>query len=197
MSNNEPKILESVIEVCPYCGKHSLRVTEALHNVPNFGPLLIIVLKCSNCGYKHTSISHVEQHNPVRIKFRVEGIHDLNAKVIRSPTATVRIPELGIVIEPGPSSQGEITTIEGYLLRILDIVESLFEKPKRENIAKNIKRALSGEIPFTFILEDPFGNSALMVEEGSSLIKESLDIEDLKRLKYGDAILEMRRRRDV
>jgi len=193
MSSVKPKILNERVEKCPYCGKEALHVIEALHEIPHFGPILLVTLKCSNCGYKHTSVSHVEQHAPLRIKIYVNSLEDLNIKIIRSPTATIRIPELGITIEPGPISQGEITTIEGYLLRVHEILKSLFNNKSHKDVIDKIEDTINGKVSFTFIIEDPFGNSAVIVQNRKKIKKETIPAEELKYIKYGDTVLEMKR----
>ncbi len=192
MSDLRPVILEERTDNCPYCGKKALLIVEAIHHVPHFGRLMMTTLKCRNCGYKHTSVMHIEQRTPIRFIVRVEQPEDLNIKIVRSPTATVRIPELGIIIEPGPLAQGEITTIEGYLRRVQDLLDSLFEPEEVANVKRTIERAIEGKLSFTFILEDPFGNSGVLHEATDKVKMEEIPEHELKNIKYGEAVLEMR-----
>lgn len=193
MNEIRPIILEQYIDKCPYCGKKTFITMEAIHHVPHFGRLMLITLKCTHCGYKHNSVSHIDQNPPIRLRVVVKDPSDLNIKIIRSPTATIRIPELGIVIEPGPLAQGEITTIEGYLHRVLDLLEALFEPKEVEKVKDLLKKAMNGKLLFTLIVEDPFGNSKVLCEDETKVKIEEISAKELKNIKYGEAVLEMRR----
>ena len=86
-------------------------------------------------------------------------------------TATIKIPELGVQIDPGPACQGFVTNIEGVLDRIENIVRGALiwaENEERENattLLDQIARARAGALPFTLIIEDPSGNSAIISEK--------------------------------
>ncbi|RLF16843.1 MAG: hypothetical protein DRJ66_02390 [Thermoprotei archaeon] len=200
MSSKEyrPKVLNDYTDVCPSCLNKSLRIVEALHEIPYVGRILIISTKCDRCGYKHVDVFNIEQGKPIRISYKVKDVRDLSARIIRSMTATIKIPELGLMIEPGPLSQGEITTIEGYIIRFLDLLDLLCEdKVLREEIRKKLELALEGKFTFTFIIEDPLGNSSMVVPRAKDLKIEPLKPDEVRKLKYGELILELRRREDV
>lgn len=103
--------------------------------------------------------------------------------VIKSSTARIEIPELGVTIEPGPSAQAYISTVEGILYRVLDVLEA-FSTEKRENYeAKRgeIMNAINGKIRFTFILEDPYGNSLIIPKSKEDLEIKYLDEARMER----------------
>jgi zinc finger protein len=102
---------------------------------------------------------------PSRIEFKVKGPVDLSARLIRSSTSRIIIPELGLELMPGPRSEAFITNIEGLLERFLQVAEQLKGKKKRgkaERLSKEIKRAMDGSAQFTVIVEDDMGNSAVI-----------------------------------
>ncbi|RLF25909.1 MAG: hypothetical protein DRM97_00285 [Thermoprotei archaeon] len=192
----EPKIIGERIEKCPYCHAKTLRITEVVHTIPYFGEVLIVTTKCECCGYKHTSVSSLGFKRPTRYVVEVEKEEDLNIRVIRSGTATIRIPELGILIEPGPIAQGEITNIEGVLTSVKELVEGLLQTAESEEEREScrrflaqIERALKGELRFTFIIEDPLGSSALIAEDSGKVKTEPISSEELRRIKYGELAL--------
>jgi zinc finger protein len=86
-------------------------------------------------------------------------------------SGTVRIPELGVEIEPGPACDGFVTNVEGVLDRIENVVKGALlwaEGGERENagrLLELIARARAGTLPFTLILDDPRGNSAIVSEK--------------------------------
>jgi zinc finger protein len=98
-------------------------------------------------------------------------------------TATIKIPELGVQIDPGPACQGFVTNIEGVLDRIENIVRGALiwaENEERENaitLLDQIARARLGAMPFTLIIEDPSGNSAIISEKVKKTPLET-DIEN-------------------
>jgi zinc finger protein len=116
--------------------------------------------------------------------------------VVRSTSGTIRIPELGVTIEPGPASQAFITNLEGVLRRVADIVrvamkwnEEDEEKVKRcEWILERIDNVIDGDEELTIILEDPFGNSLILSDES---FKERLSELEAKELKTGLTVIEL------
>ncbi len=171
-------IAEDVVK-CPICGKESMSIKIFLYDVPYFGKVVLESGKCSKCGFKWSDVGMLEAARPKRIIVKVKEPKDLNALVIKAAPATVKIPELGIEIIPGPAAPGYITTIEGVLQRVIDHApsECLDESnPCYENI-KTIRRAMNGNDVFTLIIEDPSGRSAVK-GEGTEVIEEELRTAD-------------------
>jgi zinc finger protein len=105
---------------------------------------------------------------PVRYVYRTANQDDLAVRVVRSMSASIEIPELGVRIDPGPTCQGFVSNIEGVLDRIVHAVGSAIvdgDAEERENarlLLDKIARVKCGELPVTVILEDPNGNSAIV-----------------------------------
>lgn len=148
---------------CPVCGSEKLEINTYIYEVPYFDEIIIEVWKCGNCGYRKSDVATLEQRNEVKIVFSVKELRDLNALLIKSSTASIEIPELGIEIFPGPAAQGYITTIEGLLERILENTpaECFQENSHCNEFVKKIRKAMNGEISFTVILTDPHGKSTI------------------------------------
>ena len=96
---------------------------------------------------------------------------------MRTSTATIYIPELGAVIEPGVDAPIFITNIEGILSRIEDAIDRIrvLEDNKtndeevariREYIAKVKQKG--GEL--TIIIDDPTGLSKIIAKESAGKI---------------------------
>jgi len=161
------------------CGTESLRVVESEYIAPLVGRLLTITLRCEKCGYRDVSIYNLELHEPTKVTFKVENVDDLNAKVIRSSTAKVSIPELGAEIKPGIKAESFVTNVEGILQRILDIAELLLgwsetdeARRRAEEAIENIKKAMQGKIVFHLIIEDPYGNSAIIGDQKKLIVEK-------------------------
>ncbi|MCS7097717.1 MAG: ZPR1 zinc finger domain-containing protein [Candidatus Methanomethyliaceae archaeon] len=153
--------------LCACCG-YSLEVKEIYIEIPKFGRTVIISMLCANCGYRVNDVVPLEYKGASKIEYKVKGLRDLSAKVIRSKSARIVIPELGLELTPGPRAEGFITNVEGVLDRFLCIAEYLYEissgvaKRRAKNAIDKIKQAMNGEFEFTIIMEDELGNSAII-----------------------------------
>lgn len=177
------KMHDKYLTTCPSCGNNSFSLVEFSYKTPFFGGILILSGKCSKCGYRYFDAVNLEEHRPVRFVLRVRDVKELNSMVIKSSTARIEIPELGVTIEPGPSAQAYISTVEGILYRVLDVLEA-FSTEKRENYEakrSEIMNAINGKIRFTFILEDPYGNSLIIPKSKEDLEIKYLDEARMER----------------
>ncbi len=160
----QPKRIIRVEDKCPSCGG-TLVYEEFLHEIPNAGKVVLSRAMCKECGYKWSDVRCVDGGKPKRIVFKVDSEDKLGALVIRSSTASLSIPELGVEITPGPASQGFITTVEGVLQRVLEIAEQICQDNPSEACEEAIKRirdAIDGRLKFTLIVEDPLGSSDIV-----------------------------------
>ncbi|MCQ4153474.1 MAG: ZPR1 zinc finger domain-containing protein [Archaeoglobi archaeon] len=179
--------------LCPICGRE-LRLIVNTYEVPFFEKILLTSISCE-CGFKHADSIVLGEKEPVRYTIRANR-GNLFTKVVRSTSGTIRIPELGVTVEPGPASQAFITNLEGVLRRVADIVrvamkwnEEDEEKVKRcEWILERIDKVIDGDEELTIILEDPFGNSLILSDES---FKERLSELEAKELKTGLTVIEL------
>ena len=177
---------------CPVCSLPGLEVREVPYDVPGFGTVLIISMCCPHCGFKHRDVLCLEFGEPRRYEFRVEGPEDLKARVVRSSSATIRIPELGVIIEPGPMAEAFISNVEGVLERVEKVVimmehfaETPAEKARAAEVLARIWDAREGRLRFTLIIDDPLGNSFIAPRDTSKLKVRRLTEEELRELKTG------------
>ncbi len=181
---------------CPVCCAQMVFNWET-KEVPYFGEVMVIAGVC-NCGFRHSDTIILSQKEPARYTLQVRDQKDLDSRVIRSSSGTIRIPEIGVDIEPGPASEAYISNLEGVLARVSDIVafatRSAFEAGneesarKGEEILENINQALSGQFNLTFHIEDPLGNSAIISDKA---IRSDLTDEEVVSLKTGMVILDV------
>lgn len=178
---------------CPICGRE-LKLYVNTYEVPFFDKILLTSISCE-CGFKHADSIVLGEKEPARYKIKVNR-RNLSTKVIRSTSGTIRIPELGVSIEPGPASQAFVTNLEGVLVRVADVVrvakkwnEDDEEKVKKcEWILEKINNVIEGDGELTIILEDPFGNSLILSDE---TFKERLSEGEAKELKTGLTVIEL------
>ncbi|WP_457591801.1 ZPR1 zinc finger domain-containing protein [Geoglobus sp.] len=178
---------------CPVCGEE-LKVITATYDTPYFGKLLITSISCE-CGFRHSDSFVAEIKEPVRFSIEVNE-KTLFSKVVRSTSGTIRIPELGLAMEPGPASQGFITNVEGVLMRFEDIVEMARrwnaddeEAVKRcDFILEKLRLARDGKEKLTVVIEDPHGNS--MIIDDTAFMEKMSEVE-ARSLKTGLTVLDI------
>lgn len=163
---------------CPSCEKEIIfeYITE---EIPYFPDILIVSATC-DCGFRYTDTMILGEGEPARWILQVEETGDLNARVVRSTTGSIEIPELGFLVEPGPACEAFITNVEGVLVRFENVLERIIgwgtEDERKEAFARKdqLSAARKAEIPFTLIIEDPDGNSAILSPKAK---KELLNFE--------------------
>jgi zinc finger protein ZPR1 len=174
---------------CPVCqSKGTLEFASKTENIPYFGEIMESTVKCSQCGYKHSDTICLEQKEPVRYSMSIKK-DNLNARVVKSQTATVSIPELGLKVEPGTKCQGYVSNIEGIMNRFedavntaLNFVEDDESKNNALKILEGIEKVKIGEKEVEIIIEDPFGHSVIIHEDAE---KRKLTLEEIESLKTG------------
>ncbi|MFH1664278.1 MAG: ZPR1 zinc finger domain-containing protein [archaeon] len=178
---------------CPEC-KGKAVMTELIKEIPFFGRTLFSNLRCTECSFNLNDVSSDEEKKPMRFTARIESEKDLFTKIVKSSTSTVFVPEIGARIEPTVNSQGYFTNIEGLLNKIEESLSfTVFEEEERdaqkmkEKTTKRINDAKEARIPFKVIVEDPFGNGALI---GKNVKKEPLTEKEVLELKKRMSFLE-------
>lgn len=170
-----------------------MEVISRTEEIPYFGEIMESIVLCESCGYRHTDIICLDQKDPVRYSIEVK-MESMNARVVKSQSATLSIPELGLKVEPGPKSLGYVSNIEGVIERFQGAVKTalnLFDdKESQKNaklILKNLEEVRCGNKLVEIVLEDPFGQSFIAHPTAS---KRELEPEEIKELKTGFATFE-------
>ena len=108
---NEEELNEMIIK-CPACGIEGVAKSIMKEiEIPHFGKVLETTIQCPSCGFKHSDIIALEQNDPAKYVIEINK-NTLSTRVVRSQSATVSIPEVGVKVEPGPKSEGYVTNIE-------------------------------------------------------------------------------------
>ena len=155
---------------CPCCNTE-IEYLYKTENIPYFSDILIISAVCPSCGYKFVDTQLLKHNDPARYTVKVETEDDLAIRVVRSMSASIEIPELGVRIDPGPTCQGFVSNVEGVLDRIASVVNMTFrwgtdeEKANATALLAEIARVKTGNFPVTLILEDPSGNSGIIADK--------------------------------
>lgn len=164
------------------------------HEVAYFGECLETVLLCSACGFRHTDFLILNEKEPTRLAFHVRSTEDLSVRVVRANSATIRVPEVGFLAEPTPRSEAFVSNVQGILDRIRDVLltaRSIYHDDETSVRVVDEKLEVlaaieAGERPATLILDDPFGNSAIVSERTE---RRKLTEEEVAELETGTIIL--------
>ena len=185
---SEKELGEMIIK-CPACGIEGVAksIMKELE-IPHFGKVLETTLLCPSCGFRHSDVIALEQNDPAKYVLEINK-NNLSIRVVRSQSATVIIPEVGVKVEPGPKSEGYVTNVEGMLTRFEDAVIkalNLFDDEESQTNAKNtldhIRELKKGNGTTTLIILDPFGQSNIVSEKAEVL---EIPEEELRELKTG------------
>ncbi|XP_008688264.1 zinc finger protein ZPR1 [Ursus maritimus] len=161
----QPTEIESLCMNCYRNGTTRLLLTK----IPFFREIIVSSFSCEHCGWNNTEIQSAGriQDQGVRYTLTVRAQEDMNREVVKTDSATTRIPELDFEI-PAFSQKGALTTVEGLISRAISGLEQ--DQPARraneEAVAERIdefivklKELKQVASPFTLIIDDPSGNS--------------------------------------
>lgn len=179
---------------CPLCHK-DLVMSWQRDNIPYFGDVMYISAKCE-CSFRFADTMILSSKEPMRYEMSVEAPEDLNARVIRSTSGTIRIPEMGIIIEPGTASESYISNIEGILQRVQSVImtASKWVKEDEDKFARSqelmhmLEEVIESRKKITIIIEDPLGNSAIISKKA---VATKLSKEDAEELNTGMIVFDV------
>lgn len=123
---------------------------------------------CDHCGFQNNEIqSGAEiQAKGCKMVLKVVAQRDLNRKIVKTDYSNVRIEELDFEI-PAQSQKGEVTTVEGIVMRCITGLEQDQEKRRKEHpeaaeqidiFVEKLKDLLLVEKPFTITIDDASGD---------------------------------------
>ncbi len=182
------------LTTCPLC-HDDLVIKWKSDNIPFFGEVMYITALCK-CSFRFADTIILTQRKPVRYELMIDNVDDLNARVVRSTSGTIRIPELGIDVEPGTASESYVTNIEGVLDRIQNVVVMASKWVKDDEkkhalsleILKKLDGAKLGKQKLNIIIEDPLGNSAII---SNKAVSKTLTQDESKDLKTGMIVFDI------
>ncbi|XP_041470729.1 zinc finger protein ZPR1-like [Lytechinus variegatus] len=154
--------IESLCVNCMENGTTKLLLTR----IPFFKSVIISSFDCPHCHSFNSEIQPASALQPQGCIYNVEikTDKDMNRQVVKSNSASVRIPELDFEI-PGFTQKGSLTTVEGVLQRAVEGLEQ--EQPLRRALQPEVAEQIDAFIeklknipkPFHVVLDDPAGNS--------------------------------------
>ncbi|XP_051542257.1 zinc finger protein ZPR1-like isoform X2 [Myxocyprinus asiaticus] len=193
--DGQPTVIESLCMNCYENGSTRLLLTK----IPFFKEIIISSFTCPHCNWANTETQSAGriQEQGVLYTLQVKTKEDMNREVVKSDSASTRIPELDFEI-PAFTQKGSLSTIEGLLDRAVAGLEQ--DQPTRkatdpavaEKIEEFIQRLkkLKDDFQeeFTLIIDDPSGNS--FIENPFAPQKDkSLSVTHYKRTPQHNAAL--------
>lgn len=157
--------------ICPACTKEGeMRVHQC--DIPYFKETVIMAFRCEFCGYRSNEIKSGGEisKTALRLSLSVTEESDLKRDVLKSDTASLRIPEISLELVAGTLG-GFFSTVEGTLCQVRDQLQNLPQAAFASgdsadennktllNVVDEINDLIALKRPFTFILEDPLANT--------------------------------------
>lgn len=157
---------------CPNCNA-PVDTNMKLVDIPHFKQIVLMATSCDSCGERTNEVKSATgfEEKGKRITLNITDSSDLNRDVLKSESCIVRIPEVEMEIG-GHAISGKFTTVEGLLTDIQDLVvkkNPFFVgdsadpdmKKKVDAFYEKVEQLKKGDTTFTFIMDDPAGNSYL------------------------------------
>ena len=168
-------------EQCPFCHEKTLVLMDIKKEIPYFGTCFLFSMDCSSCGYHKADIESEKDQEPSKYSIDIDNEKDMSVRIVKSSNATIKMPHIGD-IQPGATSNGYITNVEGILNRMVKQLEHIRDneeeeeesRKKAKNMVKKLHRVIWGQEKQKLIIEDPTGNSAIISEKA---IKEKLKVK--------------------
>ncbi|PWV37763.1 MAG: hypothetical protein DJ555_00685 [Desulfurococcaceae archaeon] len=157
--------MEPMVEIPiddPECGSGGfMRIVRRMD--PVTGPQISVIVICPGKGYKYFDEIPENIGGGRTLVIKVNGYEDLSRIIMKSRSATIMIPEIGLISTPRSAAVDEILTVDGILEKYVDHLEPLCENTenpvKCREVVEWMKRAMKGEESFTLIIDDPTGRS--------------------------------------
>ncbi|KAK8519449.1 hypothetical protein V6N13_133372 [Hibiscus sabdariffa] len=162
--------LYEVESLCMRCSQNGT-TRFLLTSIPHFRKVLLSAFECPHCGERNNEVQFAGEIQPKGCHYHLEVQSGdpkmFSRQVVKSESATIKIPELDFEIPP-EAQRGSLSTVEGILVRAIDGLQALQEERKKadpqtaeaiDQFLLKLKACATGESAFTFILDDPTGNS--------------------------------------
>ncbi len=168
--------------ICPRCKKGTIEMNRTLHKLPDGEEILILLMECNSCAFSRSDVIPLASAFQAGTYTLQINDGDLTAKIFRSPSGIISLPEADFEIEPGQAAEYMITNVEGILNRMIrwskvmlkQYEENESEYKKVDSTIKILTKCVTGSRKFHLILSDSVGGSYI-----STTNKESLQFDPL------------------
>ncbi len=191
---HEGEPMETRLDIpCHVCGEKNVLNISVTLRLPHFGNALQMTHLCTSCGFRHSDVIMLENRGPMRCELFVNTAELLNSRVLRSNSGTIRVPEIGAVIEPAAASDSFVSNVEGVLDRIVEVVKLVSSDSELDVYERcsallgKIDRMREGREKFHLVIDDPYGNSAIL---GDGVSVRKLSEKETSVLETGEMTLD-------
>jgi zinc finger protein len=173
---------------CPSCQEGNIDIIKSIYDLPDGDKMLILKFECNTCNFHKNDIIPLTTNMEQGImKLHISDENDLKSKIYRSPTGKLEIPELELIVEPGPRADFYYTNVQGILFRFENAVsiyrnnleENDPEKNEIEELMCNLKQAMNGKFSFTLKITDLQGGSYIIPQDTSKYTFEIIEKKEL------------------
>ena len=174
MSEKAKETEEEFSFKCPSCKNGIITIDKSIYDSQDGDKLLILKFECNECNFsKNDIVPMATKMIPGIITLKVKSESDLKSKIYRSPTGKLEIPELELLVEPGPRADFYFTNVEGIIIRFekavriykksLEVTDPQYKEI--EEILDDLSNAIKGKFGFTLKITDPVGGSYIIPQE--------------------------------
>ena len=174
---------------CPLCKEGNIEIFKSIYDLPDGDKMLILKFECNICNFHKSDVIPLTTNTePGIMTLRILDENDLKSKIYRSPAGKLEIPELELIVEPGPRADFYYTNVQGILFRFENAVsiyrnnleESDPEKTEIDELMSNLKQAIDGKFKFTLKITDLQGGSYIIPQDKSKYTFEKIDDKELE-----------------
>ena len=176
---------------CPSCEEGIIDIIRSIYDLPDGDKMLILKFECNKCSFhKNDVIPLTTNMEPGIMTLQVTNEKDLKSKIYRSPAGKLEIPELDLIVEPGPRADFYYTNVEGILFRFEGAV-SIYrnsletndsEISEIEELLENLKKAMEGSFKFTLKITDPQGGSYIIPQDNTKYRFKKIEEKELDKI---------------
>lgn len=189
---------------CPICASTgNVNMIAHVDEIPYFGEHTQVTILCHDCGWRQTDFIPAEGKKAGGWSLVIDDEEKMRARVIRSSSCTVSIPELDLEVKPGSNATGYVSNVEGVLHRFQEIInmverdlssqflsaegadrETLMEQlGTLQNMTLNLANLGAPDADkITLVLLDPHGHSMILHPDAE---ERELTDEELRTLPVG------------
>ncbi|CAA3019089.1 zinc finger ZPR1 [Olea europaea subsp. europaea] len=165
----------------------------ATQYIPYFQEVIVMASSCDACGYRNSEVKPGGRIplKGKKIKVHVKNIKDLNRDVIKSDTASIKIPEIDLELVSGTLG-GLVTTVEGLISKISESLERVHgftfgdslddtRRRKWKEFRTRLDKLKSLDEPWTLIIDDALANSFVSPVADDIKDDNQLTLEEYER----------------
>ena len=165
------------------------KFNDSVDELPDGDKKFILKFECNTyIFHKNDVIPLTTNMEPGIMTLHIVDDDDLKSKIYRSPVGKLEIPELELIVEPGPRADFYYTNVQGILFRFENAVsiyrnnleENDPEKSEIDELMFNLKQAIDGKFKFTLKITDLQGGSYIIPQDKSKYTFEKIKKKELE-----------------